>query len=30
MVESICEAYWCIQMKLPGLAESLVKADINR
>ena len=30
MVESICEAYWCIQMKLPGLVESLVKADINR
>ncbi len=30
LVESICEAYWSIQMKLPGLVESLVEADINR
>jgi len=30
LVESICEAYWSIQMKLPGLVETLVEADINR
>ena len=30
LVESICEAYWSIQMKLPDLVESLVEADINR
>lgn len=30
LVESICEAYWSIQMKLPGLVESLVEAEINR
>ena len=30
LVESICEAYWSIQMKLPALVESLVEADINR
>jgi len=30
LVESICEAYWSIQMKLPGLVEGLVEADINR
>ncbi len=30
LVESICEAYWSIQMKLLGLVERLVEADINR
>ncbi len=30
LVESICEAYWSIQMKLPGLLESLVEANSNR
>jgi hypothetical protein len=30
LIESICEAYWSLQMKLPGLLESLVEADINR
>ncbi len=30
LVESICEAYWSIQMKLPGLVESLVEADRTR
>ncbi|MBC8224310.1 hypothetical protein H8E65_06960 [Candidatus Bathyarchaeota archaeon] len=30
LIESICEAYWSIQMKLPGLVESLVEADSNR
>ena len=30
LVESICEAYWSLQMKLPGLLETLVEADINR
>jgi hypothetical protein len=30
LVESICEAIWNIQMKLPGLVESIVEADVNR
>jgi hypothetical protein len=30
LVESICEAYWSIQMKLHNLLESLVEAEINR
>ena len=30
MVESICEAIWNIQMKLPSLVESIIEADINR
>ena len=30
LVESICEAYWSIQVKLSGLVESLVEADHNR
>jgi len=30
LVECICEAYWSIQMKLPGLVESLVEADRTR
>jgi hypothetical protein len=30
LVESMCEAMWNIQLKLPGLVESLVEADTNR
>jgi hypothetical protein len=30
LVESICEAYWSIQRKLPDLLVSLIEADVNR
>ncbi len=30
LVESVCEAYWSIQMKLPGIVELLLEADNNR
>ena len=30
LVESICEAYWSIQRKLPGLLVSLKETDANR
>jgi len=30
VVESICEAYWSIQIKLPDLLDRMVEANINR
>ena len=30
LVDSVCEAYWSIHMKLPNLVERLVEVDRNR